>query len=277
MSAILLALVASLGWGTADFLAGLKSRSNPALVVVLVAQATGLALLGAVVALHGLAPPGGVELAASVAAGTLGFLGAGAFYRAMAIGTMSVVAPIVACGAAVPVAVGAARGGAPSALQWVGMVLAVAGSAMASRERSGSPPARWRLSIGLAVFASVVLGGYLALLGRGAEHDALWAVLVARAVSVVLFGAVVLVTRPVIRRAALPGLVGLGTIDTTGNAAFALATTRGLLGVAAVVSSTFPVVTVALAHRHLGERLARIQRIGVVLALAGVVALASPG
>jgi drug/metabolite transporter (DMT)-like permease len=97
-----------------------------------------------------------------------------------------------------------------------------------------------------------------------------------RLTSVVIFAVVALVVRPPVRRAALPGLAGIGILDTAANVSYAAATTAGLLSVVAVLSSLYPVVTVGLAHRHLGERLAGSQRAGVVLALGGA-ALISAG
>ena len=279
MAAILLSLLASFGWGTGDFLAGMQARRNPVVLVVLVSQAVGMAVLGAVVAARGVPAPHGAALLAGLGAGLTGFLGGAAFYRALAVGTMSIVAPIGATGAVIPVIVGAIDGERPSAVQWAGMALALVGCILASREGAAAATVaeNWRLSIVLAVFTAVVIGAQLVLIGRSSAHDALWAVMLARIVSVACFAVTALLMRPRIALAAVPPLALIGLLDTTANVAFALATTAGLLAVVSVSGSTFPVVTVGLAHARLGERLAGAQRVGVGLALVGVLAISLHG
>jgi uncharacterized membrane protein len=92
--------------------------------------------------------------------------------------------------------------------------------------------------------------------------------------AVVVLASAAALTRPRLSRGVMTPLVVIGVLDTTANAAFALAATKGFLSVVSVLGSLFPVVTVALAHIHLHERLARGQRLGVALALAGTLAIA---
>jgi uncharacterized membrane protein len=96
--------------GRPDFLAGLKSRSLPVVTVMVVAVSTGLVLASGLVVARGVGPPGGRYLAFAALSAVLGSVGLAAFYRGLAVGSMSVVAPIAATGAAVPVAFGLASG-----------------------------------------------------------------------------------------------------------------------------------------------------------------------
>jgi drug/metabolite transporter (DMT)-like permease len=125
----------------------------------------------------------------------------------------------------------------------------------------------------LALVAALALGLQLIALEHAARADPLWAAACARMASVSVFAIAAIVTRPAIARPALPAMALVGVLDTTANASFALATTRGYLSVVAVLASLFPLVTVALAHVHLHERLSGGQQVGVALALAGVVAI----
>jgi drug/metabolite transporter (DMT)-like permease len=86
-----------------------------------------------------------------------------------------------------------------------------------------------------------------------------------------------LATRPQLHgvRAAWPVLIVIGVFDVLANALFAIASTKGVLPVVAVISSMYPAFTVALAHAVLGERLAALQWTGVVLALGGVAMIAA--
>ncbi len=209
--------------------------------------------------------------------GVIGLAGAAAFYRALAIGAMSVVAPIAATSAAVPVIVGADPGRpADCRCSGSGSWRAIAGCVLAAGEGEAQRhAANWKLSVGLAVFTTLAIGAQLVFIDIGSRHDPLWTILISRAVVVALFACVALITRPPLRDADVRGLAVIGVLDVAANACFAIATTTGLLGIVAVIGSTFPVFTVALAHRQLHERLGRSQRTGVILALAGVVLISA--
>jgi drug/metabolite transporter (DMT)-like permease len=272
VTAILWALGASFGWGTADFLAGMQARRSPVVVVVLISSTVGMIGVGVLVALRGIGPPEGRQLVAAIVVGIVGVISVFCFYRALALGAMSVVAPIAATSAAIPVLYGFIEGERPAALQWVGMVIAIVGCTLAAREGTGQQHAtHWRLSIVLAVCAMLGIGVQLVSVGIASEHDPLWTIFISRIVVVATFAVAALVTRPAFREGAPRGLIVIGGLDAGANASFAIATTTGLLGIVSVIGSTFPVITVALAHRRLGERLGVAQRAGVVMALTGVV------
>ena len=277
MLAAALALAASLTWGLADFFGGVQSRRHALVAVVAVSQTAGLLGLLVLSAVAAGPAPGWEAIWPAVLGGLSGAVAIGAFYRALAVGTMSVVAPIVATSVAVPVLFGLATGERPAAIAAIGMALAVAGIVLAAREpaKPGADAPRGG-AVGLAVLAAVMLGGLLVGLDASAERgDALWAVLVARAASCVLCLAVAAAVRPKLDRDAVPALIGLGLLDTSANALFAAASTEGLLAVVAVLSSLYPVVTVVLAGVLLHERLAAAQQAGVAGALVGVVLIAA--
>jgi drug/metabolite transporter (DMT)-like permease len=271
---IVLALAASLMWGVADFRGGLASRQHPLLTVLVVSQVGGLAALLVIVAVRGVDYAPGA-LAAGIGAGLLGAVAVSAFYRSLAIGSMSIAAPVLTTSAAVPVLAGLATGDRPSPLQLAGIALALMGVVLAAREQGGDhlAAAAQRRSFALAVVAMLAIGVQLVLLSHAAETDPLLGATTTRATSlgVMLFAALLL--RPPITRSAVPNLAVIGALDAFANLAFSTATTGAYLSVVAVLSSLYPVVTVALAHHHLGERLAGPQRVGVALALLGVVAI----
>ncbi len=268
----LLSLSASLAWGVGDFAGGLKSRVLPALTVMAVSQPFGLVVLGVVVAVRGTGPDGWEVLWACLSA-VLGTIGLAAFYRGMAAGAMSVVAPIAAIAAGVPVAWGVLSGDRLSFLQAVGIAAALGGSVVASLERH-SGETRVAAGVGWAVVAMLCFGGYFVPMHAAAPHDWLWPAFLFRCTSVPLIWGALLARGRLPRdfRPHLGGLVAVGLLDTGGNALFAgAAAAHGLLSVAAVLGSLYPVVTVLLARTLLGERVQPSQNAGVVVALAGVV------
>jgi drug/metabolite transporter (DMT)-like permease len=271
--AVVLALLSSALWGWSDFLGGTLARRTPAAVVVAVSQGAALLALLPLVAALGAAPP---SWAPGLLAGLAGALGLAAFYAALAGGTMGVVAPLAATGAVVPVVVGLVRGEHPGALQAAGIVLALVGVVLASGpELSGGAPLRPLL---LAACAAGCFGTVMVLLDRGSEGPAGAVLVTMLALRITEVGAVLPVAlrrRTGGLRALLPLLVVLGLVDLAANACFAYATRAGLLSVVAVLASLYPVVTVLLARQLHGERLARVQGLGVLATLGGVVLLSA--
>jgi drug/metabolite transporter (DMT)-like permease len=278
--AVALGLSSSLFWGLGDFLGGLQSRRVRVLAVLLVSQASGLAAIAIGIAIARPDAPPLADLWPAAAAGLAGAIALSAFYRALAIGTMSIVAPISATGAAVPVVVGIAGGDRPAALQLAGIVAAVVGVVLASRELDEPHPEGHvpeRTSIALALVAALGFGTFFVGMDAGADASVPWALVANRVASVT---AVLLVVGAA--RVPLPGsprrlapLVLVGLLDAGANGLYAWGSTEGLVSVVAVLGSLYPVATVLLARLVLGERVRRVQEVGIVAALAGVVLIAA--
>ncbi len=279
MAAALLALGASLTWGLGDFLGGVKSRALPALTVLAASQPFGLAALGLAVAVRGTGIPG-PEVAWAAVSAVFGTIGLFAFYRGLAAGAMTVVAPIAALAAGIPVIWGVAvSGDRIGGLQAIGFVAAVGGSVAASLELRQE---RQRLAsgVGWAVLAMIALGAYYVPMHAASAHDWLWPAFLLRCTTVTLVWSLVLArrARPSRLRGHWPALLAIGVLDTGGNALFAAASSsRGLLSVVSVLASLYPVVTVLLARIVLGERVQRTQDAGVLVALTGVVLITAGG
>jgi drug/metabolite transporter (DMT)-like permease len=192
---------------------------------------------------------------------------------------MSIVAPIAATGVAVPVLVGVTGGDRPGLVQVAGIGAALVGIVLASREpATDEVPARVvRQSLVLALGAALGFGLFFVGVRASARTDALWSAFGARSASVVVLAAVAvcLPGRVVVRPASWGVLSVIGILDVGANALYALATRHGLLSVISVLSSLYPLATVLLARVVLGERVRRVQEVGVVAALAGVLLIAS--
>jgi drug/metabolite transporter (DMT)-like permease len=281
MLAAVLALASSMSWGLSDFLGGFQSRRHHVLAVLLVSQGVAFAVLVAAVLAGAPTEHDAASTAWAAGVGALGVIALASFYRALAIGTMSIVAPISATGVSIPVLVGLASGERPGAVQVAGIVLACAGVVLAAREAPSEDATERRsnrASIALALVAAVGFGSFFAGIAEAEESaDVAWVLLAARTADVLLLGAVALVVRPPIPTApaALGALACVGLFDLLANLLFVLAAGRGLLSVVGVLGSLYPAVTVVLARFVLHERLSRMQNAGVVVTLVGVVALAA--
>ncbi|MBI4942066.1 MAG: DMT family transporter [Actinobacteria bacterium] len=270
-----LALLASLLWGGADFVAGTATKRLHPLAVTGAVHAVGfVGLLGWALAAGGLA--GWREwLPLALAAGVLGYVGLAAFYLALARGPMGVVAPIAAGGSALPVAVDLARGVVPPPLQLAGLALAVVGAILASGPdlRSGRITAA---VLAMTLFSAVSYGVLMLVVAHGSEQYPAQTLMGLRLSSVVLAGGLALAVRGLggLRRSDAGTIAFVGIGDTGANVAYALASTRGQVGVAVVLSSLFPVVTAVLARIVHDERLRAVQVVGVAGAVAGVVLIA---
>jgi uncharacterized membrane protein len=297
--AALLALASALAYGVGDFFGGLSSRRLPSAAVVLRTHAAGL--VGLIVLLPLVSSTASQrDLTIGAIGGLAGGAGVMLFYRGMARGTMSIVAPITSVLAAmVPVVVGIASGERPSAVAFAGIPIAlvavvllarepgpsgeatVAGEAIVPRETDTAGLAPAQLAEALA--AGLGFGLYFVALDLTNESSGLWPVVSGRVTSVLLFSVIAVVTTAArvgdgrARQGALPlMLVACGLLDAWANSLFLLATHHGMLTLVAVIGALYPASTLMLARAVLGERLARVQLVGVLLAGAAV-ALVSIG
>jgi drug/metabolite transporter (DMT)-like permease len=250
------------------------SRRAPVLTVSFLSQGVGfVALLFGLPFVHGIS---GVSFRFGLLAGFGGAAGLSLFYWALSIGTMSIVAPIAACSVLIPFSLSLARGERPSALALGGAALAILGVVAASiEERRVDVRARGR-AIVIACGSAVAIGVFMYFLGRGGQAGSSFSTLLgARIVSLALLAGAVVVAHARLRQPprtlAQVGAVGLG--DVTANTLFTLAASRGLLAIVSVLGSVYPVATVILAHAVLGERITRVQKVGVLFALVGVAAV----
>jgi len=272
---VLLALAASVSWGTSDFLGGLNSRYLPLASVMLISQTVGLVMLLPLALVHGWPPFDAPSYAFAMAGSAAGLIGIGALYRGMAVGSISIVAPISATGAVVPVVFGLLRGERATALQMLGMGLALVGVVLASRAADGADAhssSKLARGVWFAVIAALGFGGFFVLIHAASVHDVLWAGSIQRLTGVCIMLVVVLAQRPslAVGWPRTPALVLVGMLDTGANVLYAYASTSSLVSLSAVLASLFPVVTVILARVILHERMSPSQGVGVVCALAGV-------
>jgi drug/metabolite transporter (DMT)-like permease len=277
MLAIMLALGAALGWGVSDFLGGLKGRSVPVVLVLLISQATALGLLVVIVAARGAGPPDTESLSWAVVAGLSETAGVAALYRGLAIGTMSIVAPTAATAPVVPLVVGLLAGQVPGPLQTAGIALAIIGIVITSRRSGTATASRVGPSIIYGLFAALGFGIFFAAMDAASEGDIGWALLLARLASAAVIAIVVALRRPrsAVRRADLPTIAVIGALIVAADSMYATASTLGLLGIVAVLGSLHTIVTIALARIVLKERLQLPQRIGVAITLTAVVAISA--
>ena len=277
--AALLALAASLSWGFGDFLGGVKARVLPSLTVLAASQPFGLAALGIAAAARGTGIPGD-EVAWAALAALFGTVGLFAFYQGMAAGAISVVTPIAAVAAGIPVIWGVAVSGDHiSSFQAIGFAAAIGGSVCASLELRAERT-QIAAGVGWAVLAMLAFGAYYVPMHAASAQDWLWPAFFFRCTSVTLVWSVVLIrrARPTGLRGHWPALIAIGFLDTGGNALYAAASSsHGLISVVSVLASLYPVVTVLLARLLLGERVQRTQDVGVAVALVGVVLITAGG
>src|SRR3954470_8253313 len=276
MQSIVLALGASLSWGLADFFGPLQGRKLGVLRALVYVQLGGLLGIAVIVAVRAQGPADAAALLA-IPAAISGTLGLYAYYRGIAVGAISIVAPIAGISAVVPVAVGIASGERPSVWQLGGMLCSLVGVFLAAREpgRTGS---RVAAGVGLALLAALGFGWYFPPMHAAGNADLWWASFFFRLTSTAVILTAVAFVRPSLRlppvQVPILALIGIG--DMLGNLLFAGASTSGLVSVTSVLASLYPIVTVILARALLGERVARSQEAGIGLTLAGV-ALISAG
>src|SRR5215471_2068233 len=255
------ALAAAALFGSADFLGGVAARRVRASSVLLISTPAGVVIILAAALLSG-APFQAGGLGWALAAGAVGGAGMIILYGGLAAGPMSVVAPVSALASTVvPVAAALAMGERASAAVY-----------------AGAGPARFRVAargLGYGAASGLAFGVFFLFIRNAGTSGVLWPVCLARVAGtvVILAAAAWLGTRPPgpgAGRWVLPAAAGAGILDATANVCYLLAARAGLFGIAVVITSLYPGITVLLARVTLGERMQTVQRVGLVLAAAGV-------
>ncbi|MGI9136057.1 MAG: EamA family transporter [Candidatus Nanopelagicales bacterium] len=275
--AAVLSLLSALMWGTADFLGGVTARKRSAVAIYLGSQAFGFVLLLAVALIRGdwHSPLG--YLWWGIGLGITGLVAMIAFYRALALGPMGLVSPLVAVAVVVPVIVGFASGEIPSPMEIAGIVIAFIGVLLASGpEITGAESMKPLIYTGVA---AVGFGLLYVGMAKGSETSPSMTMLTYRATSMVILLVALIISRSSggITKADVPVLAAIGILDASANLLFGIASTLGMLSTTSVLSSLYPVVTAVLAAIVLRERLRPIQYAGVTVAMVGVVLLSAGG
>jgi drug/metabolite transporter (DMT)-like permease len=278
-----LALASAACYGAADFIGGMAARRADTIPVVMVSQAAGMILVALMLPLLDAPVPGRVDLLWSGAAGIAGGVGVALLYRALAVGVMSMVAPVTAvCGVVVPVVIAVVLlGERPAVPASLGIALALAAVVLISQadERPTAAPGEpegqnpRRRGLGLALASGVSIGIFFFALARTSAAAGLWPLLIARGCSVGFFGVLALASGRALRlpRPIAATAMAGGILDMLANLLYLLATRRGPLTLVVTLSALYPASTVMLAWRVLHERLTGRQWAGVGLALGAIV------
>jgi drug/metabolite transporter (DMT)-like permease len=277
---IALGALVALAYGSGDFLGGFASQRLRTSTVLLGAQSIGLAVsILLVIVLRDASPDAHVYVLSAVA-GAVGVVAVALLYRGLAVGRMSVVAPVSAVGGAVlPVVWGLLRGERPSALAFVGIALALIAIVTVGRgaEHDPAPSVTPLHELALGAGAGIGFGIVFILFSESASGSGLWPVLIARCTSVpLLIGAVIVLRQPPrLPRSGLAPVLSAGLFDVTANALIVLAIRRGLVSLVAPVASLYPATTVLLARFVLHERIGPQRAGGLVLGLVGLALIAT--
>ena len=273
MLPITLSIFACFGWGIADFIGGLKSRNLPTLSILMISSLMGTFLLGGILFLLNKPLPNDPLLFWAIPAGLIGVVAIFLLYRSLAVGTMSILAPISATGVILPVIWGIFFGDTLSGLSMLGIVIAILGSLMAVMENTSEKTGKkLTKGVGLAVGSAFLVGFYFITMDKACTHHPIWASMIMRSSALIilipaLFFANVSIN---VGKVQLPYILLMGFMDTMAAFCFALATSKGMLSQVAVISSMYPAVTIILSMMIAGERIRKIQFSGVLLAITGI-------
>jgi drug/metabolite transporter (DMT)-like permease len=272
--ASLLALLSSAMWGTADYFAGRLSKKHHPFAVLGFSQVIGLFVgilivvvsgswQGKVLGLDGFLIPGAL-------AGIFGYIGLACLYEGLSTGRMGVVSPISSLSTVIPLAYALITGDVLSTVTLVGVVIALIGVFCASGpELSQGLPIKPLL---LALGAAAGFGLALTFLAIGSQSSALLTMVSMRAATffVTISLAIKFKTTGNFNKKDLPVLIFIGAADFLANLLLGIACTKGLVSVAMVFGSLYPIATAVLAFKFLNERLHKVQYIGIALAVTGV-------
>ncbi|MCF8070183.1 MAG: DMT family transporter [Desulfobacterales bacterium] len=274
MIAVVFSLLTCLAWGGSEFLGGMKSRSVPVLIMLLIIEVSGMIVVVPALLLYGGSILDVRHFMFAIAAGCVGITGLGCVFRGMAVGSIGVISLISSTSAAIPIFFDLLTGNRLSLFQFSGIGLVLAGISFLSIERfSTKNNKRMTAGIGFAISGAVLIGTYFVFIDIASNQDPYWASFILRLATIVLVGSLLAIRRPSykLKGSDLPVLCVVGILDTIGVIIFNVATTLGLVSIVSVVSSLYPVVAIFLAQLFLKEKMSMFQKVGAVIALGGVV------
>ncbi|GAA5086506.1 DMT family transporter [Nocardia iowensis] len=281
MTAVVLALVAALGYGVSDFFGGVAARKVTALRVVIYSYPFSVALVLLLLPFVDGTPDAasmGWGLAAGVASGVAVWW----FYAALASGPMAVVSPLTAVlVAGIPVLMGLVIGERPGPLAFTGIAFALVAVLLVSRESpdevteeiTGGRELRFTKKVALLTVGSGVAFGFMfVFLHETTASAGLWPLLAQRAAATGVVWVIALSAGQFERLRGEPLRLAfyISVLDVIGNAALLYAFHGSMLSLVSVIGSLYPAATVLLAMVLLGERVGRQQQVGMVLALVAV-------
>ena len=281
-----LALASAVCYGSADFLGGLTARRANTIATVFWSQFVGLVLLLLALPFLPAATVLKTDWTWGFIAGLSGGIGVALLYRALAVGTMAVVAPTTAVIAAIiPVLFAFGMGERPRSLALAGIGLAlmaivlVSGPTPQSGQDKSKDGGRWPPGFGLALLSGISVGIFFLSLARTTMGAGMWPLIAARISSIALFGAIAVVTRRTLRMSAPAAATAFtgGALDMLANALYMSAARIGPLSIVITLASLYPASTVLLARWILQERLNATQIAGIACALIAVVLIVSQG
>jgi drug/metabolite transporter (DMT)-like permease len=271
---VLLGLAAAIAYGVGDFVGAFASRTHSAVTVLLYSYPVGAVLMTAMLPFFPGALTGRTVLF-GIAGGLAGLVGVTIMYTLMVTAPMNVISPVTAVLAAiVPVVFGVVIGERPQLAAWSGIVLGVGAVVLVSRTTEAHPHGRIALRvIALAAVSGLGFGFYFIFLARAGDDSGLWPLVISRIASAALIVPIAWQRGAFaqVRGRMLAVVMAAGLLDALANMFFLLATRRGLLSLASVLTALYPAVTVMLAVGLLHEHTSRMQRVGLALAAAAIV------
>ena len=273
MLSIVYGILSATTWGAADFIGGLASKRTSPYRVLFLAEIAGMIPFTVLALLLREPMPSAGDMLLGAGSSLIGLTGLLILYRALAVGQMTIAAPVSALFAAfIPVIFGFFTLGAPSTTTLIGFVFAFTAVWFISQ----ADMTNWRFSLRdlrLPLLSGLFFGLYFLILHRATLNAFFWPLAAARFAGFVALGIYTLFARQ-------PGLpprdlwgfsIVNGILDIGGNAFYVLAAQTGRLDVAAVLSALYPASTVLLAWIILKERISWLQTFGVVLAFVAIV------
>jgi drug/metabolite transporter (DMT)-like permease len=263
------ALVAATVWGGGDFLGGLATRQRNPFQILAIGSLSGLICLGIAAAIRNEVWPDGSSILWSAAAGLAGAIGIASLYQGLAKAEMARVAPTSAVVSVIlPVALNAILSGPFAGIKWLGIAAGLAGILMIH----GWPAeGQDQEGLALAILSGLGFGGFFVLIAQVQLGSLFFPLVISKAVELVLAVVIVMLGRsrpPLLIESPLPFAAGI--CDAGGNVFYLLASQLTRFGLAAVISSMSPAITVLLARVIIKQHLKTVQNLGVVLCLIGV-------
>lgn len=284
MLALICGLASALSWAVHDLLVRKLAQGGSVLPMMLVVVTSGcVAVLAAALIWGGWGQMTGAAYGCSVATGVAYVVGMLGLYQAFQLAPVRIVAPVLGSFPMISLGIAAWQGAAVGLVEWLAVLAIVGGIAVVALHSADEGGARRPPRVPALCWAAFGAVGFALTFALGQEAVRQGAVvptiLVARLTSAAVIALMVLLARAPMRevRGSLRLLALMGGLDATALGLVQAAARLPHPEYAAVASSLFGVLTILLAWRFLGERVLRLQWLGIAVVFAGIGVLSAQG
>jgi len=265
---------ASIFWGAADFSGGYATKMNNVFSVTFISQVFGTLLFLTLGFLSQESYPDNNSILLGLIAGIFGGTGVAIFYQALSEGRMGIVAPVSAVTTTlIPIIIGSFIDGRLQTVQYFSILLIIVSIWLVSID-----DVEKTISIALLklpILSGINFGLFFVFVKLASETTVYFPMVAARIASMTILFSFGIITnkKSMFKITNWYVIIIAGIADALGNTFFVFSARFGRLDIASALAGLYPITTVVLAIMILKEKIHKLQTMGILIAISGIILL----